>query len=139
MRSTKPAAYSGSGTQCRRSFCGSDFSSSCTFSFSIPGTSHSQRRASTWFSAYSGTASVTPSRGVPGSKWYVSAISTPAIVARFGNSSVVTPAASWRIRSSRDRYSSRCLSSARPPLLTSSRYQRSNAAPVWMPSGIAWS
>ena len=51
MRSMKPAAYSGSGTQWRRSFCGSDFSSSCTFSFSIPGTSHSQRRASTWFSA----------------------------------------------------------------------------------------
>ncbi len=50
-RSTKPAAYSGSGTQWRRSFCGSDFSSSCTFSLSMPGTSHSQRRASTWFSA----------------------------------------------------------------------------------------
>ncbi|KGC39941.1 hypothetical protein Y045_6140 [Burkholderia pseudomallei MSHR2451] len=96
----------------------------------MPGTSHSARRASTWFSAKSGTASVTPSRGEPGSKWYASAISTPAIVTRFGNSSVVTPAASWRIRSSRDRYSRRSLSSGCPLLLTSSRYQRSNAAPV---------
>ena len=65
---TAAALHGGSGTQCRRSFCGSDLISRCTFSFSMPGTSQPARSAETWFSAYSGTVSVTPSRGAPGSK-----------------------------------------------------------------------
>ena len=36
-----------------------------TFSFSRPGTSHSQRAAVTWLSSASGTVSVTPSCGEP--------------------------------------------------------------------------
>ena len=50
-RRRRPAAYSGSGTSRERSRCGSVFSSTSTFSFSMPGTSHSQRSSLTWFSA----------------------------------------------------------------------------------------
>ncbi|MNN00872.1 hypothetical protein D3C81_1134750 [compost metagenome] len=102
-RSTNPPAYSGSGTQWRRSFCGKDFSSRCTFSLIMPGTSHSVRSGRTWLSAYSGTVSVTPSRWLPGSKWYVRPMSAPATFMALGNRSVVMPAASCRISSSRFR------------------------------------
>ena len=43
------------------------FSRLSTLSFSMPGTSHSQRSSLTWLSAKIGTVTVTPSFGSPGS------------------------------------------------------------------------
>ena len=58
--------------------------SSVTFSRIIPGTSQLKRAASTWLSSASGTVSVTPSCGCPGSKRYLSGSVGAAIVERFG-------------------------------------------------------
>ncbi|MNS94083.1 hypothetical protein D3C72_1282870 [compost metagenome] len=69
----------------------------------MPGTSQSARSCRTWLSVYSGTVSVTPSRWLPGSKWYVRPMSAPATFMALGNRSVVMPAASCRISSSRFR------------------------------------
>ena len=66
--SRNSAAVPSSGSRWRRQRCGSDLKSSETFWASMPGTSHSQRSASTWLSACSGTVSVTPSSAAPGSK-----------------------------------------------------------------------
>ena len=65
---TNSAAKSGTGTNFERIFCGKVLTSAITFSLSSPGTSHSQRAAGIWLSCASGSVSVTPSRGVPGSK-----------------------------------------------------------------------
>ncbi len=54
----------------------------------------------------------------------------PAIGSVLGNRSVVMPAASWRIRSSRFRYSSFWLA------LAASAYQPSKATVLWMSAGI---
>ncbi|MNR50800.1 hypothetical protein D3C85_1703750 [compost metagenome] len=97
----------------------------------MPGTSHSVRSGRTWFSAYSGTVSVTPSRWLPGSKWYDNPMSTPAIGSSFGNRSVVMPAASCRISSSRFRYSS--LRS----FALSAWYQVSKLVWLWRSAGSA--
>ena len=80
-----------------------DFASAFTFSLSRPGTSHSLRAAGTWLSSASGTVSVMPSRGEPGSKWYSTSNRFGPSCSTGGKFSVVIPAASWRIRSSRDR------------------------------------
>jgi hypothetical protein len=63
----QPRGRFGSGTKRERGFCGRLFSRACTLSFSMPGTSHSVRSSLTWFSMNSGTDTVSPSRGSPGS------------------------------------------------------------------------
>ena len=112
-------AVSGSGTSRLRGRWCRVLSSACTLSFSMPGTSHSQRSSFTWFSTNNGTVTVRPSRASPGSCKYVAAQSTPPRRIVLGNDAVVIPAASWRISSSRVSFSrSGCF-------FTSSRYQRS--------------
>lgn len=124
------AADSGSGTKRDRGLCGRLLSSAWILSLSIPGTSHSARSSVTWFSTNSGTVTVKPSRGSPGSCRYVAAQSTPPSRTTRGKASVVIPAASWRISSSRVSLSSPGL-----PRLAS-RYQRSSVAPPYTSRGM---
>ena len=77
-----------------------------------------------------GTVSVSPSRGCPGAKRYLSGSFAPAMSMNSGNCSSVTAAAAWRIKASRVR------NSRRGSATSTSRRQRSNAAVVQIASGI---
>ena len=76
------------------------------FPSACPARAIRRARASTWFSAYSGTVE----RHAVARRAGLEVVGQRHLDAghrhRFGNRSVVTPAASWRIRSSRDRNSS---------------------------------
>ncbi len=67
-RATTCAATSGAGTSSRRSALGSERMSSVTSSLRNEGTSQSNPAGWICPSASSGTATVTPSRSLPGSK-----------------------------------------------------------------------
>ena len=121
---------SGRGESRLRQAFGSAFKYQVAFSRIMPGTSHDSRAGSSWFKSASGTVSVSPSRGCPGAKRYLSGSFAPAMSMNSGNCSSVTAAAAWRIKASRVR------NSRRGSATSTSRHQRSNAAVVQIASGI---
>jgi hypothetical protein len=116
-----------------RGRCGSVFASATTLSFSIPGTSHSQRSSPAALRAYSGTVTVTPSRGVARLVQVGrGAVDAAERIVR-GNACVVMP----RPRGASAPRASAC--SRFGWRRTSSRYQRSKLRASCTSLGICWS
>ena len=106
--------------------------SAATFSRTMPGTSHVRRASSSWLSSASGTVSVRPSSGWPGSKRYLSGSVVPADRERlreqlFGD--LARGVAHQVLARQEQQRADRCASA--------SARQRSNVASEWTSRGNA--